>query len=230
MSTTFDFARGSRDGLPPEDEVLRYRSLSPLAVLSLILGVLSVVAWLDPALGFVPILGVVTGIIAWVRIKRAPNDFAGLGFARAGIVISVLLATTGWSWLAYSYATEVPDGYQRISYDLLQPPADSPPDDVPPSATALNGKQVFVKGYVYPGAYESDAEGITKFVLVRDNGQCCFGGQPKITDMIHVTLTGGLHLKYSPRMHHVAGTFQVAPSKAGELGGVVYQMTADYLR
>lgn len=228
MSTTFDYAREASDHR--DDAALRYRSLSPLAVLSLILGVMSVVAWLDAALAFVPVLGVLTGIVAWIRIARAPEDFAGIGFARAGIVLSILLAVSGWSWLAYAYATEVPEGYERASYDLLQPPADEPDGTVPASARQLDGKQIFIKGYVYPGAYESDDKGITKFVLVRDNGQCCFGGQPKITDMIHVTLVGDLRLEYSPRMHRVAGKFTVASSQAGELGGVVYQMTADYLR
>ena len=49
----------------------------------------------------------------------------------------------------------------------------------------LDGKKVFIKGYMYPS---SQMTGIREFVLCRDNGTCCFGGQPRLTDMIRVKL------------------------------------------
>jgi hypothetical protein len=52
----------------------------------------------------------------------------------------------------------------------------------------LHGAHVRIRGYMRPG-YE--AEGITKFLFVRDNGECCYGPLPKIYDMIAVELAKG---------------------------------------
>jgi hypothetical protein len=68
-------------------------------------------------------------------------------------------------------------------------------------------------------------------VLCRDNGDCCFGGQPKVTDMILVTLTDPLRLDYSTRLHRLAGTFKVARGRTVEgVSDAVYQLEADYLK
>ena len=101
----------------------------------------------------------------------------------AGIVLAVIFWGVGAGRQFYIYATEVPEGYERISYADLQPQPDEPPDRVPPDAKALDGKKVFIKGYVYPGQRQY---GITQFLLVRDQGSCCFGGNPKVTDRILV--------------------------------------------
>ena len=101
---------------------------------------------------------------------------------------------------------------------------------VPPSALELEGKKIFIKGYVYPGRQK---DGIRQFLLVRDQGDCCFGGNPKLTDRIQVTLEDPLVLSYAPRLHHLGGTFHVEPQdKAidGAVGGVFYHLKADYLK
>ena len=49
----------------------------------------------------------------------------------------------------------------------------------------LDGQKVLLKGFMYP---EKDTVGIRRFLLVKDSGDCCFGGQPKLTDMVHVVL------------------------------------------
>ncbi len=85
------------------------------------------------------------------------------------------------------------------------------PVPIPSSAMALEGKKVFIKGYVYPGR---EMEGIKTFLLVRDQGDCCFGGNPKITDRIQVTLVDPLRLTYKPRLHKLAGVFHVRPTTA----------------
>jgi hypothetical protein len=125
--------------------------------------------------------------------------------------------------------TEVPDGYERISYVELQPDAAEAGQQVPPSALALEGKKIFIKGYVYPGRQK---EGIRRFLLVRDQGECCFGGNPKITDRILVELEEPLRLAYTPRMHKLGGVFHVEAQSAAidnAQGGVFYHLKADYL-
>lgn len=207
-----------------------YRALSPLAVCSGALGLLSIVAMLDWTLAIIPFMGMLSGVLALVRIRRNPTEYTGERFALIGVTLSMLFLVTGWAWLSYSYATEVPPGYERISYDMLAPD-DTPEATIPPEAAAkLDGKKVFIKGYVYQpsGGYTT---GIRQFVLVRDRGDCCFGGNPKITDMIQVKLTGGLAATFDMRVRRLAGLFRVEPGQASDgLGGVIYHLDADYLK
>ena len=137
-----------------------------------------------------------------------------------GIVAALLFGSTGMARQYYEYATEVPEGYARISYAELQPPEGERTDMVPSDAMALDGKKVFIKGYVYPG---QKMQGITQFLLVRDQGTCCFGGNPKITDRIQVALGDPHGFAFSNGVFKVAGTFHVTPpSRAVDAGGAVF--------
>lgn len=221
MSTTAEIEHVASQS--PEFE---YRALSTLAVFSLACGFFSFLALFDLSLGLIPLVGVLTGVRAVRKIKRSPQDLTGAGLAKAGIVLSLLLLFTGWARIGYIYATEVPDGYVRVSYQELQP--DKPGQPIPQSAMALDGERIFIKGYVYPGAQKT---GITQFVLCRDNGDCCFGGEPKLTDMIQVTLAEPLSMDYTTSMRRLAGTFHVKKAEASDqLGAVLYQLEADYLK
>lgn len=217
---------------PDEEELASYRALSTLAVVSLVLGVLSMVAFLDWTLSIVPLAGIVAGSAALWRIGRQPDELTGSRLAAVGVVLSVLFLLFGWTRLAYVYATEVPPGYQRIHYGQLQlePGADGRGRQIPASALELDGRRVFVKGYVFPGRQQ---QGISQFVLVRDNGDCCFGGPaPPPGDMIHVALDEPLRLDYSTRLHRVAGTFRVAVSRSADVDDsvILYQLQADYIQ
>ena len=55
------------------------------------------------------------------------------------------------------------------------------------------GQKIFIKGYMYP---TQDTRGLKTFLLVKDNAQCCFGGNPKINDMILVTMQNGKGVDY----------------------------------
>jgi hypothetical protein len=209
-----------------DDYVGEYRALSALAVTSLVLGVCSLAAFLDWTLVLFPLAGIVFAASALVRIRRNPDLLTGSVFARVGLVLSVLGWAAGWGWLTYDYLTEVPPGYARITYAELQ--ADDAGNQVPATAQALDGKRVFIKGYVYPGA---QTQGIRRFVLVRDNGTCCFGGSlPKLNDMLDVTLADPLRVTYSTGVFRVAGTFHVRKTESPGLGQVLYQLEADYVK
>jgi hypothetical protein len=196
------------------------------------LGVLSAACLLSYeyglALGIVPIVAILLGGRALWVIYQNPQEFTGKRLALAGLTMGSVFLVAGMGMAGVVYATEVPEGYQRISYQQLQPDESSPGQIMPPSAMELNGKRVFIKGYVYPGAQQ---QGIRQFVLCRDNGDCCFGGNPKLTDMILVNLVDPLRLTYSRRLQRLAGTFRVQPAQGTDgLGGVLYQLEADYLQ
>lgn len=214
----------------PADNYEQYRALSTASVAGLILGLLSPLAILDWIFLVVPLCGVLVSLLALVKVRRNREELSGAPLARMGLILSLAFGILGPGWLGYVYATEVPDGYSRIGYSDLQPDETQPGQVVPPSALELEGKRVFIKGYVYPGQRK---DGIREFLLVRDQGDCCFGGNPKITERILVKLDEPLELTYQPRLHKLGGTFHVEPhDKAidGAAGGVLYHLQADYLQ
>ena len=212
-----------------EQEIAPYRVLSKAAVASLIVGVFSVLTIVFPPLLVFPLLGTLLGLYAWRSIRRYPEELSGKPLAILGTLLCGALFVGGVTAHSITYATEVPEGYVRISFVELQPHDPRSPSPVPREALELDGKRVFVKGYLYP---DGQQDNIKRFVLVPDMGTCCFGGQPKLTDMIEVTLQDPLRTEFARRKRRLGGILKVdtALKPVTGLGGVYYQMTADYLR
>ena len=211
-----------------EAEYELYRSLSKAAVVSLILALLSITVVLFPPLLILPLAGMLMGFTALANIRRFPKELTGEGLAKAGIAMSAMFFFMGGAGHTYVYLTEVPDGYQRVTWPVLQPTKERPDLPVSPEALELDGKQVFIKGYVHP-AVEGMGP-IRKFVLVPDMGTCCFGGQPKLTDMIEVTLMNDT-IRYNTQRQKLGGSLNVDTRKkpVSGLDGVYYTLQADYL-
>jgi hypothetical protein len=209
------------------DEVAPYRSLSRSAVISVVLAVLSLLTLIFPGLLVLPIVGAVLGLTALSAIRRYPNEYSGRGLAIVGTVLCSLVFVTSASWHAYEYYTEVPEGYERISFADLQP-VKGRPEPIPPKAIDLQGEKVFLKGYMHPGVASSGK--VNHFILVPDMGTCCFGGQPKPTDMIEVVVKDDAYrVRYAPRRIKLSGTFVVTPQPTSSLGlnGVWYHLEAE---
>jgi hypothetical protein len=212
----------------PVEDYTQYRAISITAIISCALGVLSVVTFLSWTFAVIPLLGVIMGVIALVRIRSNPAELVGTKIANIGIALCLLFAAAGGSYLVYDYMTEVPPGYERLSYATLRADVEQPGQLYPPEVDQLEGHRVFIKGYVYPTKSQT---GVKEFILCRDNGDCCFGGQPPLTERIMVDLKGHLTYTYAQRMVRVAGTFHVKPASAIDgLGGVLYHLDADYLK
>jgi hypothetical protein len=212
-------------------EYQRYKALSAMAVAAMVVAILSAGAFLTWLLAIVPVCGILLGLLAWRRVRRNADELTGVRLSQAAIALSAIFLVAGLGRLTYIYVNEVPEGYERISYSQLQPDeanASQTGEMIPESAQALDGKRVFIKGYMYPGEQQTK---IRSFVLCRDNGDCCFGGNPKLTDRILVELDGQLATDYVTRQRHLAGTFRVRPSEAVDgLGVAVYRLEADYLK
>jgi len=206
-----------------------YRTLSRAAVFSIILAVAGLLSFVSPWMLVIPIAGVISGLIALKNIKKYPLELTGVGATKAGMAISGIMLVAAPSLHTYTYLTEVPEGYQRVSFSSLTSSpyeADYPTGE----ALALDGKQIFIKGYIHPTSLSSGKA--KKFILVPDLGTCCFGGQPPLTHMIEVTLTGNKTVSGTYRKIRLAGVLKVdkelKPVK--ELQGVYYQLKADYLK
>jgi hypothetical protein len=199
--------------IPVASEPFEYRALSAAAVSSVTFGVLSLLALFDWWLVSIPVIGAAVSAYALWQIRRRPAELTGAPLAVAGLALSLLFFSGSVSRHAYIYATEVPEGYTRISFAQLEHAAGASSATIPEGAAALHGQQVFIKGYVYP-TYKQ--HGIQRFLLVRDSGTCCFGGNPPITDRVQVTLADPKGMTYQTGIHKIAGVFRVRPTQGVE--------------
>jgi hypothetical protein len=71
----------------------------------------------------------------------------------------------------------------------------------------LSGKPIRIRGYMLPTAQQS---GLTQFVLVRDNQECCFGPGAALYDCILVEMRPGQSAEYSIRPVAVEGQFGIS--------------------
>jgi len=228
----------------PPDDVAPYRAICRSAVISAVLAaislplvVLAVVSMRFQVGDAVPLgfLGALLAAVAFVMgivgartVRRYPTEYTGARLARTGIVGGLVLAVVGAASASVTYRTEVPDGYSRVGFWELQPDPEEPDLPIAPKAIELTGKPIFIKGYMHPGVASMGR--VDHFILVPDMGTCCFGGQPKPTDMIEVFIPEGKErVAYSPRRIKLAGTFLLAdrPIKSLGLNNVWYHLEAD---
>ena len=222
-------------------EEFEYRPMNTGAIASLVFGLLSFLIFFAGRDGFqnsllltpLPLIGIALGIRAMAAMRANPDQFTGGGMAKIGTALSAFCLIAGLSFSGYVYATEVPPGYARTSFFDLQP------DDIdlraghaiPPDIAALDGKKIFIKGYMHPGVASMGK--VNHFILVPDMGTCCFGGQPKPTDMIEVYVPDGKdRVAYSPRRLKLTGTFLLAdrPTQSLGLNNVWYHMEVDQVK
>ena len=216
----------------------QYRSISKTAILSMVFAIFALIAvpfmFLIPEVaifvGFLASIGIGFGLLAVWGLKRYPDEIVGWGPAKIGLIGSLVFAVGGFGLYGYVYATEVPPDHQRISFSMLKP--DKRKEElVPQAAFDLDGKKVFIKGFVRPGQRRV---GLKQFILVGDFGDCCFGGNPEITDVIAVDLLGDLKVDYSYRLRRIAGTFKLNPGRRlvdeDGIPQVFYTIEADYIR
>jgi hypothetical protein len=199
-------------------EEFEYRSLSRAAIGSIIFFVLGLFGLMFAALLALAGIGVGLAAYALRAIARYPEELSGRTVAWTGLVLNGLLLVGGIGLHAWIYLHEVPPGYLRVAFAALQRRSYEP--DVPTDQAAeLSGQQIFLKGYMHPS---SGSGQLRKFILVPDLGTCCFGGQPKSTDMIEVTLENGQTVNHSLRRMKLAGKFEVDQRAVAGFDNVVY--------
>ncbi len=206
-----------------------YKSVSRAATLSIVFGLFGLLSWISPLLLFLPLIGFVFGVVAIRNIKKYPNELIGSPIAWSGVLLSGLMTVCSPVRHIYIYYTEVPEGFERVQFAVLNSPKGAP--DIPtPEAIAMNGKKVFLKGYIHPTSISSASA--KTFVLVPDMGTCCFGTQPPLTNMIQVRLVNDDFAYKSIRLHSIAGTLEVLPflKPVEGLEGVYYEFEAEHFK
>ncbi|MEX0818497.1 MAG: DUF3299 domain-containing protein [Pirellulaceae bacterium] len=206
-----------------------YRAISKSAVVSVVLGLFAILGLYSAPMLVLALVAAILGITGYRSVVRYPDELTGKTLAIVGALLGSCLFLGGIAKHSYVYATEVPEGHLRISFADLQPDKNNPRMPVPPKALEFDGQKIFVKGYLYPDGQQYN---IKRFVLVPDLGTCCFGGQPKLTDMIEVTLEEPLQTAYSMKKRKLAGELNVDMTlkPVSGLNGVYYQLKANHLR
>ena len=79
-------------------------------------------------------------------------------------------------------------------------------DLLPKRVTTLAGTTIRIRGYILPSFQQT---GLTQFVLVRDNQECCFGPGAALHDCVVVRMRPGKTADFSIRPVAVAGRFKI---------------------
>ncbi|MGC4004132.1 MAG: DUF3299 domain-containing protein [Pirellulales bacterium] len=96
------------------------------------------------------------------------------------------------------------------------------------SIEKLDGKRLRLRGFILP-PYQTT--GLTKFVLMRDNMECCFGPQAYIYDCVIVDLPAGESIDYTTKPVAVEGTFEIEEFKnPNGTHMAIYHLAADKVR
>jgi hypothetical protein len=221
MSAVSNLSYPSTEGV----EIQSYRALSRSAILAAVLAAVAVVPLVlatasyffrygdalptGTLTAFIGGAAAVLGLIGWVAIRKYPEEYTGGGLALAAMLIGATQVVAGSAMATHTYISEVPEGYVRTGFWELQPDPDYPELPVSKKAIELSGKPVFIKGYMHPGVASMGK--VNQFILVPDMGTCCFGGDPKSTDMIEVHVPDAANrLAYSRRRIKLAGKFGVS--------------------
>ena len=160
----------------------------------------------------VALLTIPLAIWAWWKVRSSEGFYAGRSLALSALGLALVGAIGGITYQRYLYQHEVPKGFERISFnqDVSREPIQQSAfggTTVSPKIEDLVGEQVFIKGYMYP---TKEVSGLRAFLLLKDTGECCFGGDPEVTDMIGVKMKGDLTADhYELQLVSVAGKFRV---------------------
>ena len=74
----------------------------------------------------------------------------------------------------------------------------------------LDGQTVKIRGFIRPSLKQ---KGITKFVFVRDNKECCFGPGAMLYDCMLVIMEKGTSIDFTVRPITIEGTFYIKKFK-----------------
>lgn len=97
--------------------------------------------------------------------------------------------------------------FDDIKFDI-QPDAPFFREMITPEIEQLAGQRIRIRGWMLP---TFQRKGITQFVLVRDNLECCFGPGAALYDCIMVEMVPGTSADFSTRSIAVEGTFSIRP-------------------
>lgn len=209
-----------------------YQTISKAAIACCVFAVLGITSYLAQMFVILPLIGAGLGTIALINISKYPEELTGRSAALIGTALCVTMFMTSTGMHAYIYATEVPEGYRRISFTELKNNKRDTKIPFSRKAYDFDGEKVFLKGYVRPNTGRKN--GIKKFILVGDFGDCCFGGTPQIDEAVAIDIITDDSVSQTLGLRRIGGTFHLNESmrRVNDEGlpQVFYTIEADYVR
>ena len=129
-------------------------------------------------------------------------------------------------------AAAVPGRINEITFDDLKLGIEKgqpfTPEVLPEGVKALQQQRIRIRGYMLPSFQQ---KGLTQFVLVRDNQECCFGPGAALHDCVVVRMVAGRTADFSIRPVAVSGLFRVEELR-GPGGGhlAIYALDGEDVR
>ncbi len=166
-----------------------------------------------------------------IRLTTSATNPASLGASSASTnsLEAQLLATSvtasgqlalsfellaGFPYRVYEYYAEGVSGRPLLKSD----------DTIPEAIRRLDGRKVIVRGFVLP--LRTRQGRVTEFLLLKDQGTCCFGAQAQINHFVRVTFRAGRTFE-SGQPYAVSGRLSVGETYVqGYLTGI-YQLDAE---
>ncbi len=112
---------------------------------------------------------------------------------------------------AVATAADAPaNGKTDITFDTIKFPMEKTDkfkrEMLTPAINKLDGEKVRLRGYIFPSFQQN---GITNFILVRDNMECCFGPGAALFDCVVVEMKPGKSTNFTVRPVAVTGDFTI---------------------
>ena len=82
----------------PDNELSSYRAITPPAVISLLLGVLSALSFVSHTFWIATVFAVILGVLAIRAISRQPDALTGATMAHAGIALGLIFGLSSLVW------------------------------------------------------------------------------------------------------------------------------------
>ncbi|MDA1016985.1 MAG: DUF4190 domain-containing protein [Planctomycetota bacterium] len=202
-----------------------YRPVPVLAPTAAALGVGAATTFMSIFGVVIGFLAVVLGLISFFKIRASRGELSGKGVALTGVVLGLTLSTIGSVLHAYEYVHELPEGHIRVHFPTdisrKQFVAKQGMMALHPDVEPFVGQKIFIKGWMWQ---TQQLDQLKTFVLLKDNGECCFGGTPKPWDMMMVVMADNKTTRSYSGMVSVAGTLRIADQLTPE--GPVYFLDA----
>jgi hypothetical protein len=223
----------------PEEsaEPIQYRSVSGLAILGLAVAAFSFLTVFHWLFWLIPSTAAVLGYCAIKRIRRAPTEYTGVGFARSAMAAALALGLIGLVIGHYIQKYTIPYGYKPVTWEMLKANPDNPSEIIPEAAYDLEpsdkdrDRRIYIKGFINLNSTNRTSK-IKQFILVPTASHCNFCQvQLNSTDMILVKFTGDLSIDATQNEIKLGGKFTIDRDQAAKIvGGLPYTLNADYLQ
>ncbi len=205
---------------------LEYRPMPISAPVALFLGISAFSALMGLFGLLLAAVGILVSIASYLQIRASQGRLSGTTMAMIGGLLSAGFLAIGSYWMISDYQSELPPGYTRVNFPTeiaeKQFVVEKGRRAIHPDVKPFVDQPVFLKGYIWQSAsYESS------FILLKDNGKCCFGGNPAPYDMIFVRLEPGQQFSYVSGLVAVAGVLRANPNPPD--GQAVYVMEAKHV-